>query len=103
SPQLGHGTPSAPPPRGDAGAPDAGAAGRAGWLDDAGGRRAVGERVSNSVREMMRVRRRTPGSHPDHHANRHTWACRWALSRLVIHNTVLGSELGTVAGSLDDD
>ena len=46
--------------------------------------------------------RRRPGSR-NHHANRHAWACRHSASWLVLNDTVFGSELGAVTGSLDDD
>ena len=51
---------------------------------------------------MKTALRRTPGSR-NHHANRHAWAWRHPTSWLVFNEAVFGSELGAVAGSLDDD
>jgi hypothetical protein len=51
---------------------------------------------------MKTALRRRPGSR-NHHANRHGWAHRRTTSRLVLNDAVFGSELGAVAGSLDND
>ena len=51
---------------------------------------------------MMATRRHTASSRSNPHANRHTWATRWPASCLVISAAVFGSQLGTIAGSLDD-
>jgi hypothetical protein len=55
------------------------------------------------VRVVKLVLRRTLHSPPDHHAKRHTWPSRVSPSRLVIQHAVLASQLGTIAGTFDDD
>src|SRR5207237_8624392 len=69
-------TPCAPRSRGDAGVPGASTAGRPGRFGGGVGKRVAGEHANHSVRALRRAPRRTPGSRCQHHANRHTWACR---------------------------
>jgi hypothetical protein len=83
--------------------PIVGAAGQAAWCGDGGETRAVGGRASNNAHEQKAALRRIPGSR-NHHANRHEWVCgRHSASWLVLKDAVFGSELGAVAGSLDND
>ena len=62
----------------------------------------AGGPASNNAHEMKAELRRISGSR-NHHANRHAWAYRWSPSWLVLNDAVFGSELGAVAGSLDND
>src|SRR6266571_1352711 len=53
---------------------------RASELDGGVDNCVAGKRACSTARVSTAVVRRTSGSHPDHHANPHAWACRWTAS-----------------------
>jgi hypothetical protein len=64
----------------DAGEPCAHCSNRPWEFDDGVDNCVAGKRECSTTRVSTAVDRRTSGSHPDHHANPHAWACSWTAS-----------------------